>query len=84
MSGAQQPKVRSELFNKRSSSNDAPTFLDTHNNFQYRNWGTGSVMPSMKPSPKVSTTDIPFNASSMYRTDFHDMVLPKTQIVSFE
>lgn len=41
-------------------------------------------MPSMKPSPKVSTTDIPFNASSMYRTDFHDMVLPKTQIVSFE
>ena len=48
--------------------NDAPSFLDTHNNLQYRNWGTGTVMPSMKPSPKAATTDMPFKAKTMYRT----------------
>jgi hypothetical protein len=41
-------------------------------------------MPSMKPSPKVATTDIPFKANSMYRTDFHNVILPKTQLVTHE
>lgn len=54
--------------NKYDFNKDAPTFLDTHNNLQYRNWGTGTVMPSMKPSPKAATTDLPFKANSVYRS----------------
>lgn len=71
------------MFEKNSFNTiDAPSFLDTQNSLQYRNWGTGAVMPSMKPSPKVATTDIPFKASSMYRSDFHTVTLPKTKIIT--
>jgi hypothetical protein len=74
------PKFKEML--KRSITNNAPSFLDTHNSLQYRNWGTGSVMPSMKPKPQAATTDLPFKASSMYRSDFHTVILPKTQMVT--
>ncbi len=41
-------------------------------------------MPSMKPSPKVATTDVPFKANTMYRTDFHNVTLPRTQLITHE
>lgn len=39
-------------------------------------------MPSMKPSPKSATIDIPFKATSMYRSEFHNISMPKTKIIT--
>lgn len=55
--------------------------MDTHNHREYKNWGPGSMMPSMRPQNHPAITDMPFKATTMYKNEFHEIKCPKSKLV---
>ena len=55
---------------EKSTDPKAPSFFETHYYHNYLNWGSNDEVPSMKPQAKPAVTNIPFQANSIYRTEF--------------
>lgn len=58
----------------------APRFLDTQNKIDFLNWAGKSYVPSMKPQEKSVATNLPFEATSIYKSDFDPKVTTQTPI----
>jgi hypothetical protein len=58
----------------------APRFLDTQNKIDFLNWAGKSYVPSMKPHEKSGVTNLPFEATTIYKTDFEPKTTTQTPI----
>jgi hypothetical protein len=59
---------------------EIPRFMKTMNANDFLNWGTQNSVPSMKPSYKSAVTQVPFSATSVYKTDFEGKTVAQTPI----
>jgi hypothetical protein len=57
-----------------------PGFYETHNKSEFLNWAGKNYVPSMKPSERSAVTNLPFEATSSYRTDFEGKSAPPTPL----
>lgn len=52
--------------------------MDTQNRIDYLNWGGKNCVASMRPPEKSAATNLPFDASSVYRMEFGGKVVDPT------
>lgn len=55
--------------------------MDTQNKVDFLNWAGKSYVPSMKPQDKPAVTNLPFEACSVYKTDFDSKAPIHTAVV---
>jgi hypothetical protein len=49
---------------------DGPRFMETQYKHNFQNWGADSYMPNMAPKRTAAGTNLPFQAISVYASDF--------------
>lgn len=67
-------------FETHAEEMEVPRFLKTMNANDFLNWGAQNSVPSMKPSYKSAVTQVPFSATSVYKTDFEGKTVTQTPI----
>jgi hypothetical protein len=63
---------------RREDDKGVPRFLETQNRTDFLNWAGKNCVASMKPAERSAVTNLPFEATSVYRAEFEGKSVPLT------
>ena len=63
-------RIKKRVETATDAEDSAPRFMETQNKSDFLNWAGKNYVPSMKPAEKPAATNLPFEGTTVYKSDF--------------